>query len=360
MALCLESNRRFALELGSDYDLSLNKLNTTNDNLFKWLNKFDYVLFDSGRSAIRSVLRCHGEVLLPEYICDSVSNCFAPESVVFYKINEDFSIDCEDLLNKVTDKTRLVYIAHYFGAVQQGELLNCLKREINATNVVVAEDMTQSLFSGGGHIGDCFVASIRKWMPIPVGGVAYSETKLPSIECLKASTDNQRIYAMVLKHLFLNNGLDCNSLYRSIFESCERNFDTSKPRLISDLANFIISCVNVSDLIERRKRNYRRLRYRLKQLGVSPAVTLMKNDVPFVFPIRVNDRDAFRAFLIEHRIYCAVHWPFDGFKGEQRRQAIRNAETLISLPIDQRYDDTHIDFLADVISKYRGDLIFSR
>lgn len=348
------------MELGSDYDLSLNELNTTDDNLFKRLNKFDYVMFDSGRSAIKSVLRCHGEVLLPEYICDSVINCFVPESIVFYKINEDFSIDCEDLLNKVTDKTQLIYIAQYFGAVHQSEVLNCIRTGIRDVNVVVVEDTTQSLFSGGGHIGDFFVASIRKWMPIPVGGIAYSETKLPSIECLKASTDNQRIYAMVLKHLFLNNGLDCNSLYRGIFESCERNFDTSTPMLISDLAHFIISCVNVSDLIERRKRNYSKLRYRLKQLGVSPAVALMENDVPFVFPIRVDDRDAFRAFLIENRIYCAVHWPFDGFKGEQRRQAIRNAETLISLPIDQRYDDTHIDYLADVISKYRGDLTFSR
>ena len=40
---------------------------------------------------------------------------------------------------------------------------------------------------------------------------------------------------------------------------------------------------------------------------------------------------------MEHRIYCAVHWPFDGICGEEREQARKNGDELISLPIDQRY-----------------------
>ena len=68
------------------------------------------------------------------------------------------------------------------------------------------------------------------------------------------------------------------------------------------------------------------------------------------------DRDEFRAYLMEHRIYCAVHWPFDGVNEMDRPMGKENAENLISLPIDQRYGYEELEYMASVISAYRGNM----
>lgn len=78
------------------------------------------------------------------------------------------------------------------------------------------------------------------------------------------------------------------------------------------------------------------------------------SECPLVYPIRVRDRGRFRRYLIENRIYCAVHWPFDGIKEEQRSNAKINAETMLSLPTDQRYGSKEIDHMLEVIHDYGG------
>ena len=49
----------------------------------------------------------------------------------------------------------------------------------------------------------------------------------------------------------------------------------------------------------------------------------------------MKGRDALRRRLMEHRIYCAVHWPFDGVQADERPLARKLAAQMLSLPIDQ-------------------------
>lgn len=74
-------------------------------------------------------------------------------------------------------------------------------------------------------------------------------------------------------------------------------------------------------------------------------------------PIRVKNRDALRCRLMEHRIYCAVHWPFDGVQADKRPLARKLAAQMLSLSIDQRYDTAHIDYLMDTLDTYKGLLL---
>ena len=71
----------------------------------------------------------------------------------------------------------------------------------------------------------------------------------------------------------------------------------------------------------RRRHDYARLKDALARLGVSPKVLICRiaeDACPLVLPVRVKDRDALRRRLMEHRIYCAVHWPFDGVQADER------------------------------------------
>jgi hypothetical protein len=70
----------------------------------------------------------------------------------------------------------------------------------------------------------------------------------------------------------------------------------------------------------------------------------------------VPDRDDFRKYLMENSIYCAVHWPFDGLAREERPLAVSLSNNILSLPIDQRYGEKEMAYLANVIDAYKGRL----
>lgn len=348
------------IELGSEFNLSLNGLNTVENNLFKYLNDYGVQWYDYGRSAIRNMpIPKDKKVLLPEFICDSVLKCFREDYICYYRIDDNFNIDYEDLKCKIDDTVGCVFVVHYFGYIQNDEIMKAIREKADEYGITVVEDVTQSLFSGQELYGDYIVASVRKWMPVPMGGVLYSKgsNALPDVSGLLVSNDNSKAYGMVLKDMFLNTAYDTNSKYREIFVEAEERIDSdSEIRLLSDFSKYLIGCVDVYDLMERRKKNSLMLHNGLDKLGINSIRSFEDSECPLVYPLRVNNRDAFRKYLMENRIYCAVHWPYAGSLSENRSNAIYNSETLISLPIDQRYGEKEIDYMIDVISKYRGEL----
>ena len=353
------------MELGSEYHISLSDLSRSDENVMDYLSGFDHLAWlDSGRGALRCVTAsmAPGErALLPEFICESVINCFQRDAVDFYRVNDDFTVDVEDLRRRLRPETKALFLMHYFGAVQPESTLREMRSIADDAGLVIIEDTTQSLLSARRTIGDYVVSSVRKWLPIAGGGALYFNENPMNVRATpeRRSRDNGRVVGMVLKDLFLRGELDCNPLYRRLFAEAEQRLDDQSDILgMSDLSAFIVSCFNVRELKQRRTANYARLKERLSALGVKPAVSLKADDCPFVLPIRVRERNRLRGYLMDHRVYCAVHWPFDGFQADTRRGAARNAETLISLPVDQRYDESHMDYLADVIAGYGGDLRF--
>lgn len=345
------------MELGSEYSLSLSDLHTVDDNMFRYLKEYNCIYTDSGRSALKMLVAGMKRVLLPEYICESVINCFDKENVVFYKITENCGIVESDVINKMVNGIDALFIMHYFGKVQSRDVLDKIHRVANEKGIVIIEDTTQSLFSSTKTIGDYMIASLRKWFPIPKGGVLYSKKTLPGAVHLKKSDDNERIVAMVLKDLYLNGEVECNTVYRRIFSETEKRIDMSvKPELLSDVSRWLLSCFSVNQIIKKRKSNYMYLKEALGKIGVESVCNINREECPFVFPIRITNRDMLRQYLITQRIYCAVHWPFDGYQINSRVQAFSNARELISLPIDQRYGMTEMDYLIETLKKFGGDL----
>lgn len=353
------------MELGSEFSLSLSSLNKSDNNLEFYLKEYTDVLYlDSGRSAIRYLSRqLHemDEVLLPEFICESVINCFNVDKIHFYRLNNDFTVDVEDIRSKMTQNTKLIFLMHYFGAVQPENVLCEIQDIAKENQCTILEDATHSIFGYKRTIGDYVVASVRKWLPIPRGGVLFTVNDTMKLQRLNLEhcTDNEKAYGMILKDMFLNGRLDCNSEYRDIFVNSERKLDDQTKILsMSDFSQYVASCIDIVEMKQRRQRNYRYLKEQLAKLNLFAAVNLLEEDCPFVFPIRVPNRDMFRKYLIDNKIFCAVHWPADGIKEEERKEAIYNSNTLISLPIDQRYDAKHMDYMVDVIFKYGGELLF--
>lgn len=323
--------------------------------------KYDVLWVDSGRSAIKLIpFAQNKKVLLPEYICESVINCFAKEKIIFYKIKSDLSIDVDDLLIKMDDCIGLVLYVNYFGHPQLNDDILTIKKRAELHGIVLVEDNTQSLFSKHECIADYMVASIRKWIPVTNGGILYIRKGILNNVDIKSllneNNDNRKFSAMVLKDLFLHEGLDVNSIYRQIFQLCEEKFDRCDASRMSDLSKFIASCCDVDNIIAKRRSNYSFVKSLLGEVGIVPEDGIASIDCPFVFLMKISNRDRFRKYLMENRIYCAVHWPFDDYLAEYRYQAKENGETFISLPIDQRYTQKELMYMVDVIKKYGDDL----
>lgn len=348
------------MELGSEFNLDINELSFTEDNLFEYFKNYSYTLYDSCRSAIRHIpIDREKNVLLPEYVCESVINCFDYDKIFFYKITSDLKIDFEDLQRKINNNTGTIFIVHYFGTTHSIDSLLELREVADKRDIKIIEDTTQSLFSIEETIGHYMVASIRKWLSIPMGGMLYVKDKadLPDTTYLATAKDNSRSCAMILKTLYLNNKLECNETYRKIFVECERKLDNNNEiKLISHLSKFIITCIDINDLISKRISNYNYLRDKLVQMGIFPVLDYKEKQCPFVLLLRVRDRDYFREYLIDHQIYCAVHWPMDDTQVDCRKIAEYNSKSLISLPVDQRYGKTELDYLIDIVRCFGREL----
>ena len=86
--------------------------------------------------------------------------------------------------------------------------------------------------------------------------------------------------------------------------------------------------------------------------------TLGPDEVPLGFPVRIYDnrRNDLRRFLSEHRIYCAVHWILNHLIhiGEYETELCLS-EQMLTLPIDQRLNETSLEYIATTIKRFYDD-----
>jgi dTDP-4-amino-4,6-dideoxygalactose transaminase len=350
------------VELGSEFNLDIHALKTVQNSFFKYIENMNYCLFDSGRSALKAITRIlgNGYILMPEYICESVLKCFDANRIIFYRLKENLQMDVCDLANKIDGNTAAVYLMHYFGSLQPENALALLREKKEKYGFIIIEDTTHSIFTKKKTVGDWCVASLRKWFAVPNGGVLYADNPFQnSYDEIPRSTDNDKAYAMVLKTLYLSGQLDCNSEYRRIFTACEKKFDAQKEiKRISDFSEFLLGCNDVYGIVKARKSNLNHLKNKLSNTGIEQLCNYSENDCPFAFPAVVPDRDDFRRYLMENKIYCAVHWPIEGRAYQERPMAFFLSNHMISLPIDQRYGEDGIEYLIKVVNAYKGRLVF--
>lgn len=350
------------MELGSNYELDVQALKDAKDPVFYYLNDFDTLYFDSGRSAIRALIPLleKGSVLLPNYICKSVTDMFRNHfEIQFYKLNADFSINLSDLLKKINEKVKVIYVMNYFGTLQNPDILEHISDQKKKYGFTIIEDTTHSIFTNLNTIGDYCICSLRKWFPIADGGVLYTRHKLPDhlpFELEKKKT-SAAWDAMILKHWFLEKGINCNALYRQLFEEAEEKLDKQQNIfLMSDLSKTLLQYFSVKEISERRKKNYQWMaRYYSNHSGCGIVPVFQTEDfVPLTFPVYAKKRDELRKHLMEHKIYCAVHWPLEGTGLCKDMDAENKSSHILSLPIDQRYEEDHMEYLCHILDKFEG------
>ena len=345
------------MELGSEFELNIAELERVDDTIFNYLSTYHSIYTSSGRNAAKLLNRLlsGGRILLPSYICQSVIDVYKEKfTIEYYHVKKSFDIDLEDLHSKLSQDVAVVYLMHYFGKIQNQHILEFLSHMREKYHFLIIEDTTHSIFTCPNTIGDYCICSLRKWFPISDGGVVYSKRELFGID---AKALHQRIAygkldAMILKYSQIHRNVKCNDTYREIFQLEEEKLENEQEILgISCMSRMILNCISLKKMTMVRKRNLQYLRDGLDKTNIEIPID-EEYGVPLALPIYVNNRDDFRSYLIQNQIYCAVHWPVEDKELRNNKALTEMVTHIISLPLDQRYDGEHLDYMLSIIENY--------
>lgn len=189
------------------------------------------------------------------------------------------------------------------------------------------------------------------------GGVFYSRKKF-SVEMLNIEdgVSEDKLVGLALKQIYIDNkNLDCNGVYRKIFSDDNRRLKVQKKiYALPPFSRFILERISISNICYKRKRNGKVLRDLLAGCkGMRPVTGYNDGMIPFTLPVYVDKRDKLRRFLTDNMIYCAVHWPLEE-SAQRTAENIRINKHIISLNIDQRYQEEHMLYIIEKIKAFEN------
>lgn len=364
-------------EIGSVFWLSENQLNIKLEeldcnNILTTSNNEQQVCTSSGRSATGNLLKSintNNVALLPNFTCHSVISPFTNQGykVYFYRINKDLTVDIEDLLAKMNKyNPGVLYLQDYFGFDTLSNIKEYYK-EIKSKEIIIVKDITQSWLSSHNtddyEIADYKVASLRKWLEIPDGGMLVSKKNSP-IRLIDNDENSEIVNLYIegskLKNSYFKSGnVNIKSKYQPIYEKIACIFNGDKN--IYKMSNFsknIIATTNFDKIKQIRRDNYSVLLEGLsKSEIITPVFTNLEVGVtPLYFTVYVDgDRARLQKTLAQNDIYCPVIWPTP--KEIQNYYAnddsLSHFNHILSIPCDQRYDSMDMKRIVECINQYK-------
>ena len=298
--------------------------------------------FLSGRSALCSIVKSLGAVktvAMPSWCCDSMIKPFvdAGIKVCFYPV---YMQDC--IIQKIRFDCDALLIMDYFGYSSYCDLSNY-------TGLVI-RDITHSIFSKSYTDADYYFGSLRKWCGIWTGGYAWGKA-IAEPNTTDFEYVNLRRCAMEEKAKYIRNGEHGNKNYLNLYASAE-------DRLLGDVSCFadmrdieMARRLDVGFLKSRRRTNAKILMDAFRPYLIFQ--TLHESDCPLFVPILVPNgkRDDLRRYLINHGIYCPVHWPItkEHILRSKEKEIYQNS---LSLVCDQRYSIEDMKHVVNVTKDF--------
>lgn len=305
-------------------------------------------------------------ILLPDYLCLTVilSVSLPKLKHKFYKVDRELNIDIDDLRSKIDEKTKAIYIIHYFGFPQRKEIIDELKNIRKEKKIELIEDITQTLFSRDKDcmgFGDYILCSTRKWFPITDGGLLAVRDGIKYEDIELEDGYNEAAYKQLLISLmrdYFNKHPDKDKTFYIELEK-EANRDRYKDMTVRNMIpiskKIMLGC-NMEEIIEKRRRNYTYLYQHLKDNEniqiVSRELDNRGDYVPFGFLILVENRNEFNEYLIEHNIIGEIQWILPEEYYVPGEDASYLSKHNFMIHCDQRYSEEDMKYIVDTINSF--------
>jgi hypothetical protein len=310
---------------------------------------------NSGRSAIRIAIgeivesARHRVVWLPSFLCPVITREFINHQfdVHYYSISKELSFEPP---SQIKSGDVFLFI-HYFGF--PNEVVNNWIKTIDKSIVVIEDAVMSSLSGEWSSVGHYVIRSLRKVLPIPDGAVLTTDR---AIHPMLVKSD-EAVVSRKLVGRFFRYATGKGEVFLDILQASEDDLDRDlEIREMAIASRTLLARVDIESAKSKRRGNYQCLLGLLKDIEeVRPVFPeLPDNVVPLGLPITMNanQRDHLRTFLMEGRVFCAVHWSLDSEKTAWTVSAHDLSDSILTLVIDQRYETADMVRQAGLIKKF--------
>ena len=299
--------------------------------------------------------------LLPAYTCESVSYPFVANgfSVDFYDCDEQMNPDIHYIAAALKEPAVFVHMGHFGFATNR--LLKDELAHFSSNGCYIIEDNTHTLFNTGGNLySDCRVASIRKWLGVPSGGVYVSDDldafRMGANDPPQDAFANPRKEAMRIKGEYMQKyDLQKKEQFMRLFHEAE---DVRKEDFgvytIDATSHDILLSTNFEKLREQRRANFKILLASFTENKTyRPVFTRLPEGVcPLFFPIYVDkDNKAEQKKLAQKGLFAPIHWPANQFDTSNRPGKQFIDSHILAIPCDQRYSESDMQEIAKMINE---------
>lgn len=337
-------------------------------------------LWHSGRDALRAVLRAlprpPRRVFFPSFYCQDVYDACERdvELAVYADDPRSATLDARSL--EALDGAApadVVIVSNTFalrGAASP--VPSDLANRLASKGVLVIEDHTHDPFSAWarGSTADHAFASLRKWLPLPDGGVAWSPSgrasapPAPAFDPYAAhgkaaAVTLDRLTGMLMKQRYLaGEAVDKEAFRaRSIAGEQAIGHDRSIAAPMSPLSRALLAVLPTDDWYQARLSNHRVF---VEALGDAAHLSLRilsasapEGHAPFAIALELASealRDKMKRGLVEERVYPAILWPIDGGRIASFPSAHAElSRRVLCLHCDHRYGPEDMTRLASIV-----------
>ena len=332
------------------------------------------------RNGVFSAARALGlegrEVLVPAYHHGVEVEALAAAGAVprFVRVDARMRLDLEHLEASVGPRTRAIHVIHYLGFPQpMAEILDVARRH----GLSVVEDCALALLSRDGDAplgarGDVGVFCLYKSLPVPNGGVLALNRPVEAEGAARRpplGSTLSHAAGSVLAHLAHRYGEGGEALREGIrrtgrairgatgvhaLSTGTMHFDPVAADVgMSRITELILENLDYDAIVVARRRNWRLLDARLRELAPRVTPELERGVCPLFYPLLCEGKEAVSARLLARGIETVDFWR-EGHPACPREEfpevaALRRG--VLELPLHQDLTPEDMDYLAAAVEE---------
>lgn len=207
-------------------------------------------------------------------------------------------------------------------------------------------------------MADWCIASLRKTLPIPEGGMLWSPMGLKLPEPPEPFVNNEQIAsirweAMKFKTRYLAGDAVEKAIFRKGYVETEEYFDTAPVCALDEESKEYLKTFNIREWYNKKRANWELLNdikkdcvriIRPESMGCYPFSLIMLFDT-------FDERERVRKELIEHQVYPAVLWNVPELASSEIKSFSRR---MLSIHCDGRYTADDISQMKEILVKVIG------
>ncbi len=316
--------------------------------------------FGNGRQALLALFLSRklpaGRLWLPDYFCPEVTKDWAEfggaiNTYAFGPWSKD--LDVGSVPAKAGDTVLLLNTLGLFGAPDVSPL-----RE---RGVHVVEDHSHDLFSPWARASraDWCIASLRKSLPVPDGGVLWSPAghdlpEQPELTTAHELAAAKVFAAMALKRDYMEGGFPPKPIFRAQYLEGEAGVSARDLSAASPLTRALLENFPHAEWREQRRAHWQYLAKTAAGLpGLQVIAPKHAEAVPFGLVLALADeraRNAFRSYLQERQFYTALLWELEPASTlSPSQESLMFSRSSLVVACDGRYDQLSLEAMAELL-----------